>query len=254
MSILRLGLLLLSAVACLPAEDPLRFGQPACSGPVLDKKYFIICYDQERRVPRWVGYALTREDVSHAALTRASSGLSFRADTALPRGERAENSDYRNSLYDKGHMAPAADFTRSREAMKATFVLSNAVPQRHGVNAGLWRELELAARALPETQGTTWIFSGPVFIGGKPLKTIGAHQVAVPTHTFKVILCERSDGTRQVFAYVLPNLDQVGSDIVRFAYSVNYVERLTSLDFFDKLPDEEERKLERTVAGKMPGR
>ena len=48
------------------------------------------------------------------------------------------------SGYDKGHMAPANDFTRSIEAMRATFVLTNSVPQKHGVNGGLWAQLEAA--------------------------------------------------------------------------------------------------------------
>lgn len=61
---------------------------------------------------------------------------SFRPDTSLPRGERGENADCANSGYGKGHMAPANDFTRSVEAMKATFSLTNTVPQKHGVNGG----------------------------------------------------------------------------------------------------------------------
>jgi hypothetical protein len=28
----------------LLAEDNLKFGEPACAGPVLDKKYFVVCY------------------------------------------------------------------------------------------------------------------------------------------------------------------------------------------------------------------
>jgi DNA/RNA endonuclease G (NUC1) len=58
----RICVLLLVGVAPLLAEDNLKFGQPACTGPVLDKQYFVVCYDSARKVPTWVGYALTKED------------------------------------------------------------------------------------------------------------------------------------------------------------------------------------------------
>jgi hypothetical protein len=38
----------------------------------------------------------------------------------------AEPSDYTKSSYAIGHMAPANNFTRSVEAMKATFILTYA--------------------------------------------------------------------------------------------------------------------------------
>ena len=150
----------LLAVFPLHAEDHLKYGQPACAGPVLDKTYFVVCYDPARKIPAWVGYALTKED-SLAKVTKRQG--TFRADSALRRGERAENADYSGSGYDKGHMAPANDFTRSVEAMKATFVLTNAVPQKHGVNGGQWAQLEAAVHALASNRGTIWVFSGPVF-------------------------------------------------------------------------------------------
>src|SRR5262245_59922321 len=100
-------------------------------------------------------------------------------------------------------MAPANDFTRSVEAMKSTFVLTNAVPQKHGVNDGKWAQLEKAVHNLASTRGTVWIFSGPVFVGRRPVKTIGPHNVAVPTHTYKVVLCVHPDGEKEMFGFVL---------------------------------------------------
>jgi hypothetical protein len=42
---------LLVVLAPLMAEDNLKYGKPACSGPVLDKKYFVVCYDEAHKVP-----------------------------------------------------------------------------------------------------------------------------------------------------------------------------------------------------------
>jgi endonuclease G len=190
-----------------------------------------------------VGYALTKDDSLAKATSRTGN---FRADAALPRGERAENADYSGSGYDKGHMAPANDFTRSVEAMKATFILTNAVPQKHGVNGGKWAQLEGAVHDLAATHGTVWVVSGPVFVGKTPPKTIGPDKVAVPTHTYKVVLCVHPNGDKEMFGFVLPNIDKPSGTIGDYSFSVNQVEKLTGLDFFDALPAAEQNRLERT--------
>jgi endonuclease G, mitochondrial len=242
--IYRLILLSTFLLAPLLAEDNLRFGQPACAQPVLDKKIFVVCYDPAHKIPAWVGYVLTKADALNKATDRIGS---FRADPALPRGERAENADYEGKGYDKGHMAPANDFTRSLAAMKATFVLTNAVPQKKGVNRGKWGQLEGAVHDHAGAHGTVWVYSGPIFAGTAAPKTIGPHKVAVPSHTYKVILCVHSNGDKEMFGFVLPNIDKPTGTLTDYTFSVNQVEKLTGLNFFDALPVADQNRLERTV-------
>ena len=151
------------------------------------------------------------------------------------------------SGYDKGHMAPANDFTRSIEAMRATFVLTNSVPQKHGVNGGLWAQLEAGVHALASTRGTVWVFSGPVFVGKTPMKTIGPDKVAVPTHTYKVVLCVQPNGDKEMFGFVLPNIDKPAGTIADYTSSVDQVEKLTGLDFFGAVTAAEQNRLEHVV-------
>jgi hypothetical protein len=63
----------------LQAENNLKFGQPACAGPVLDKDFFVISYDPGHKIPTWVGHALTKEESLLKATSRTGS---FRADAA----------------------------------------------------------------------------------------------------------------------------------------------------------------------------
>jgi len=220
-----------------------------CAGPVLDKTFFVVCYDPAHKIPAWVGYALTQEDALAKATTRQGS---FKPDATLPRGQRAENADYAGSSYDKGHMAPANDFTRTVAAMRATFILTNAVPQKHGVNGGKWAQLEAAVHGLASSGGTVWIFSGPAFVGGKPVKTIGPDKVAVPTHTYKVVLWVHPNGDKETFGFLLPNIDKPTGTLSGYTLSVDQVEKLTGLDFFASLPAAEQARLEKVVNA-LPG-
>lgn len=235
-------LLLLLCGIPVRAEEHLKFGQPDCAEPLLDKKYFIVCYDRSHKIPAWVGYALTKDEAGTNATSRVGS---FRADRALPKGERAENADYSGSGYDKGHMAPAGDFTRSVTAMKSTFVLTNAVPQRGGVNRGRWRQLEAAVHELAVARGTVWVFSGPVFAGKRPVRTIGADKVAVPTHTYKVVLCVNGDGEKEMYGFVMPNIARPSGDLGSYTFTIAEVEQLTGLNFYSALPADEQKRLER---------
>jgi hypothetical protein len=99
------------------------------------------------------------------------------------------------------------------------------------VNGGEWAQLEGAVHALAATRGTVWVFSGPVFAGKTPMKSIGPEKVAVPTHTYKVVLCVHPNGDKEMFGFVLPNIAKPTGTITSYTLGVDQVEKLTGLDF-----------------------
>ena len=141
-------------------------------------------------------------------------------------------------------MVPAEDLAWSDAAIRSTFLLSNAVPQRQTVNGGKWRQLEAAVREIAAASDAVYIFSGPIF-GGSELESIGAGEVAVPTHTFKVVLAV-AGGRKTMCAAILPNGSTGRRPLNDFITTVEEVERRTGLDFFSALEDGEERRLEAT--------
>jgi endonuclease G len=78
-------------------------------------------------------------------------------------------------------MAPAEDFSRSDEAIKTSFLLSNIVPQFQGVNGGRWAQLELVVRNIVRDSGTAYVSTGPIF-ALDAVDTIGDGEVGIP-HT-----------------------------------------------------------------------
>jgi endonuclease G len=168
-------------LALLPASAQAPFGSPACPGEPADRVFFFLCYSPAHKIPLWVAHNLTPEQLDGAAASRPSR---FRQDRGLA-SPSAPDRDYRSSGFHRGHLVPAADFS-SPEAVRATFLLSNVVPQTPSVNTGLWRRLENAVRRAAGAADRVHIFTGTLF-EGEP-KTIGPNQVAVPSHTYKVIL------------------------------------------------------------------
>ena len=86
--------------------------------------------------------------------------------------------------------------------------------------------------------------TGPI-LPKKKTVTIGANKVTVPTHYYKVIFDLTSP--QKMIAFILPN---EGSDklLREFAVSVDAVEKATGLNFFSKVPKEEQERLERTIS------
>jgi endonuclease G, mitochondrial len=53
----------------------------------------------------------------------------FYEDAGVDARFRSKLSDYKNTGYDRGHMAPAANHKASQDTMDSTFTLSNCAPQ-----------------------------------------------------------------------------------------------------------------------------
>lgn len=224
----------------------LFYGIAGKRGTILDKKYFIINHNDTWKIPCWVAYYLTSHDLQ--GTTKRQGG--FYPDPELPLGLRAELADYIHSGYDRGHIAPAADFKRSKDAMTTTFLLSNMSPQTPELNRKIWQKLEEQVREHVNANGKAWIVTGNLFLSNDshfiaPSEFIGLNKVAIPTHCFKVILlCNRHD-IFSMYAFMLPNQkDTIKGMPANYILRVDRLEQITGYDFFPLLNDSIESKLE----------
>jgi endonuclease G len=85
--------------------------------------------------------------------TASRKGMDFYTNDSII---TSDNADYENNVYDKGHLAPAADFTCSTEMLYKTFSYLNCALQDQYLNRGTWRLLEVYERELAiKNPGTT---------------------------------------------------------------------------------------------------
>lgn len=95
---------------------------------------FTVMYDQEKEQPVWVEYTV------ECPQGRASrQGMDFWIPKEI---KTSDNGDYKNNIYDKGHLAPAASFNCDKETLYKTFSYLNSALQHQGLNRGVWKELE----------------------------------------------------------------------------------------------------------------
>jgi endonuclease G len=153
------------------------------------------------------------------------------------------NADYKNSGYDKGHLAPSADMCYSNQTMVESFYLSNMAPQNPGFNRGIWAKLEEQVRHWAVDDKAVYVVTGPVLTKGLP--TIGSNRITVPAYFYKVILDYTMPDIKGI-GFILPNQGSQ-EPLQHYAVTIDSVERLTNTDFFYQLPESHQRIIESTV-------
>jgi endonuclease G len=199
---------------------------------------YSISFNDKYKLANWVAYDLTKEETK-GSTERTNK---FIPDPFISNGT-ATDEDYQSSGYDRGHLAPAADMTWSSTAMAESFYYSNISPQDKSFNRGIWKKLETLVRKWAEEYDEVFIVTGPVLTTDLP--TIGIHKVAVPKCFFKVILDYTEPGLKGI-GFIIPNEKLVGP-LQEFAITIDSVEKVTGINFFPELPDDQERDIESTI-------
>ena len=212
---------------------------------VLHRTGYTVSYNVYYKNPNWVAWELTREE---------TKGETDRYDKFMPDPDlpepRVVHKDYTRSGYDRGHMAPAADMKWSKQAMIESFYMSNICPQVGNLNRGDWNDLEELCRDWAEKYGRIYIACGPIFDSKSP-KRIGEHKVAVPDRFFKVILIYNRKNPIAM-GFIFKNIAR-SQDIEKYMVTVDSVENVTGMDFFSKLPDNVENRIE-SIIPELPGK
>jgi endonuclease G len=230
---------LLSLFACISfllfASDNLDIGTPGGCDQVIDRPGYALGYVEAYEQAAWVQYHFTKAENQNKRYKR---GEEFYPDPEITTGS-ATLEDYKHPIYDRGHMAPAADMQHSAEAMHDSFYLSNMSPQHREMNAGIWADIEKFVRYTANVEKDIYVITGPIF--GKNPKTIGPNQVAIPDSYYKIIY----DATppEKMLAFIVPN-HRSNQPIHTFVTTVDEVEKRTKLDFFSALPKEQTDRLE----------
>lgn len=205
---------------------------------------YYVGFDQQMRLPAWAAYRLF--DAPSPILPERPTAFLPDLRTATP----VRSEDYTGSGFDRGHLAPNFSIARcyGEGAQHDTFLLSNVIPQRHTLNAGAWKALELR-EALNYTGrfGEIWVIAGPVF--GDEIHCLPS-GLPIPERLFKIIVQMRN-GNIRLLAFLIPQDCQDEKDFQKYLCSVDEIESKTALDFFPELTWEEQNAIESKPASSI---
>lgn len=212
---------------------------------IVEHMGYTVSYNSSMLIPNWVAYTLDVYGV-RGSVKRTDN---FCQDPDII-GPQADLADYKNSGYDRGHMAPAGDMKWSSQAMAESFYLSNMCPQLHNLNNGDWKELEELLRTLTDTYPKLYIVCGPIVEKKNP-KTIGANHVVVPDKFFKAVVAQRGiagnilNGGVEYTAigFVFPHVAG-HKPLKAYACTVDSLEKVIDMDLFHNLDNKIEKEIE----------
>jgi len=157
---------------------------------------FDVVYSEELEQPLWISYK-----VLCPMGTQSRSGLNFYTNDSI---QTSNNQDYKDNVWDRGHLAPAAAFNCDRETLKKTFTYLNCVLQHEGLNRGPWRELEEFERGLSKVYDDVWV-EIIVKFEGELEKVLGG--ATIPSGFLKTIKFDNKE-----IMFYFPNIDVSGQD------------------------------------------
>lgn len=241
-------------------------GQTAASDDhLMIKPQYALSYNRSRNVANWVSWRL---DAASFGATPRYRGK-FLPDNTLPDGwYRVQHDDYTGSGFDRGHMVRSEERTRTAEDNKATFLLTNILPQRHDLNAGPWLRLEETCQELVQKERRVlFLVAGGLFDererrSQRALPATIGNGVAVPTAFFKIaVVLEPGQGasdigpSTRVIATVMPNETGIQDDgWERYRTTVDEIERRAGYDFLTAVPEATQRVIEARIDRGPTGR
>jgi endonuclease G, mitochondrial len=186
---------------------------------------FVLLHSGVTRTPIWSAERLTTDKIQAANALERPDSSAFHAEKRLPKSERAELDDYKQSGFDRGHMSPNGDMS-TEDAQEESFSLSNMIPQHPCHNEVMWEGIESAVRDLALSEGELFVVTGPAFVGDN-VESLD-ERVLIPTHVFKAVFIPSRNAAG---AYWTPNDGSQKQEHI----SIARLKELIGIDVFPRL-------------------
>jgi endonuclease G len=201
-----------------------QLGEPCKTDLVLNRDGYSLGYSFDKKCALWVSAIISKRSIG-IDMERSDK---FYADPDIPEDYRLKPDDFKNTGYDKGHLAPNSAIDFSRKSNDQTFAMSNIALQDPKLNRQSWKSLEGLIEDWARTKGKLCFITGPVY-NKRPEKVNG---VPLPKSFYKVIYSFKHE---RCIGFIIPNKDIPAHDLWKYAMSVAEVEKETEYRFFDQL-------------------
>lgn len=216
---------------------------------------YSVCYDVDRHISHWVAYPIFKK-VYETPVLRRVNDFNYDPNDQLPViptrdqqyiGTGGNGRGYGAWGYGRGHMLPQASRYNNYEPNRMTYYGTNMMPQNSTLNQNIWASLEGKVRGWGglQTYDTLYVVTGAAFKSTKTIDNANG-PIAVPSHCWKVLLCQRGNQNRQISQFKADELKAIGfvftnddagaaTSIESAVRSVKEIEELTGFKFFRNL-------------------
>ena len=217
---------------------------------LIEHSALFLVYDEQHEQSKWVAHKIS-QNISEGSVGRTND---FREDTLIKTGSASEKDYFTKSLneqgkysyngygFDRGHLAPSADFRWSRTALSESYFYSNMSPQLPEFNRKGWAKLENALRNYVIKKNIDlFIVTGPVL--NDQLKTIeqSINQMSLPEYFYKAVY---DPINQKCLAYLIPH-KKIEYPLEYYGISVDSLEQITGINFFYNLDNNLEKTIEK---------
>lgn len=204
----------------------------------MEHAHYSLSYSEPHEQAEWVAYQLKESHLTYDDRKRP-----YFIEDPKVKSKSADWRNYRGSGYDRGHLVPAGDRRFSESAYNETFYTSNISPQDRDFNAGIWNRLEQKVRQWCKKYGDLIVITGGVLENDLP--EIGEEDVDVPKAFYKIVLKDKWD-RNEVIAFLIPAKESE-KPLSQFVVTIDKLEEVTGIDFFEKQSKTWQNKVESKV-------
>jgi endonuclease G len=197
-----------SVIVALNATDISDFIDLNNCDQIIDKQIFKICYSYKYKGALAVWYELDGKFVNKNNIKNRPD---FYSEKNIPIEYRTKSQDYINSGFDRGHLAPDANFDYDPKTQAKTYSMVNIVPQSPTLNRKAWIKAERYERLIANKLNTTTVIN--LIDYSKSTTLIGKSKLSVPNTFYKIIFNDDKN-FKKCFKYENIEIDP-GTDKLR---------------------------------------
>ncbi len=171
-----------TVIIALNATDISDFINLNTCDQIIDKQVFKICYSYKYKGALAVWYELDGNLINKNNIKNRPD---FYSEKNIPIQYRAKSQDYINSGFDRGHLAPDANFDYDLKTQVKTYSMANIVPQYPTLNRKAWIKAEKYERLIASKLKTITVINLVDY--SKSTQQIGNNKLSVPNTFYKII-------------------------------------------------------------------
>jgi len=201
---------------------------------------FFFEYSEEHEQSKWVAHIIAPE-VQQLGSSRTND---FRKDPTVKTGtavqedyfnyypDKREEDQYEGFGYDRGHLAPSADFRWYGKAISESYYYSNISPQHPDLNRKKWAKLESALRRyVIQKKVPLAIITAPVLTDDLDKIAQSPNGVTIPKFFLKIAF----DYTNNRAIGFLMGNNKLSKPVDNYAISIKELEEISGMEFFPNM-------------------